>query len=147
MSLKKFLPHDIFELYTKLTVTEVQNRITDIIEPGCNDWYYEKDKKDKPYEGKITDNYFKINRIINYRNPFLPVIEGYISIHRGRTKVAVIMKPFAFALNFTLIWLAFVGLGCIAATVAMVFKIDETPQEEFPGKSLSFLCLPSAMVL
>ncbi|MEN7550521.1 hypothetical protein AAG747_21555 [Rapidithrix thailandica] len=76
----KYLPFENITYKTKLDSEEIQNRITEIIEPekifrktgfwGSSNY--------KPYEGRVDGTSFTITRIIGYGNSFLPRIKGNI---------------------------------------------------------------------
>lgn len=69
----------------------------------------------KPYEGWLRGNSFKVNRLIMYRNSFLPTIKGEIVKEYRGAKVHITMRLHTFVLVFMLIWLGGVFAFCIAA--------------------------------
>ena len=119
----KYLPFENFVLTTSLPVEEVRNRLANNIGPGG--------KTSKPYEGSIVNNTFKINRIINYRNSFLPVITGEISQDWGKTEIKIKMKPSVFTLIFMAVWLGTVGIACIVILVAAILTLPDIFQQNF----------------
>ena len=63
----------------------------------------------KPYEGSINGSEFKVNRIINYRNSFIPIISGFISQTTRGSRVMVKMRLHAFVYVFMAVWLGATG--------------------------------------
>lgn len=73
------LPREFVSYKTKLKIEEVENILSELIDPPSNipfAAYFKMIRK--PYEGHIKDNAFKINRIIRYSNAVLPNIYGVI---------------------------------------------------------------------
>jgi hypothetical protein len=123
MNIKKYLPVENYVLTTKLSPQEVHNRIAANIEPraGIRLSLLPRNTS-KPYEGQVYNNQFTINRIIHYKNSFLPMIKGNISTYLGQTQIAITMKPHSFVLVFMSIWIGFVGLACIGILIALAVK-------------------------
>ncbi len=125
MNLKKYLPLENYVLTTRLSAAEVYNRLSENIQAkqafqltGFNR------KSSKPYEGIINEHSFTISRVIDYRNSFLPVIQGNISTFLGQTQVQVKMKPMTFVLVFMSFWLGMVGLVCLVMLVVGILQIS-----------------------
>ena len=103
----KFIPFEKFTINSKIGEVELNSRLSKEIEPKKSfriDRFSNKELK--PYEGEIKKNFFKINRIIKYRNPFLPIINGkFITQYGGGSKIEIIMRinylVFLFMLLFT----------------------------------------------
>jgi hypothetical protein len=128
----KYLPFENFVLTTSLPVDEVRNRLTNNIEPKKGSFIAaSKTKTSKLYEGSILNNTFKIYRIINYRNSFLPVITGEISQDWGKTEIKVKMKPTIFTMIFMAIWLGITGSVCIAVLVAAILTFKDIFRDGF----------------
>ena len=53
----------------------------------------------KPYQGGVTPAEFKIARVINYRNSFLPMVIGRIRSEPVGSVVEVILRPHLFRLK------------------------------------------------
>lgn len=139
MNFKNFLPFDNFKLLTKLTATEVLQRIESITEPKKGFSFSFSGNRTKPYEGKLTDHSFEISRIINYRNSFLPVIKGHVSTYLGKTEVAIKMRPLVFVLIFMSFWLGLVGLVCLGIIIAAILQFRQLLEQGFsPGTLIPF---------
>ena len=114
MNLNNFLPVESYILTTKLSVDEVRARIQQNTSPKKDMGFFApKNNSSKPYEGSITSNSFKISRIINYTNSFLPIITGTISSYAGRTEVKINMRLASFVKIFVLIFMGLIGVALI----------------------------------
>ena len=141
MNFKNFLPFDNFKLQTKLSATEVQQRIESIMEPKKGFSFSFSGNRTKPYEGRLLGHSFEINRIINYRNSFLPVIKGHISTYLGKTEVAIKMRPVVFVLIFMSFWLGIVGMVCLGFITAAILNFSQLLKQGFSPVAL----IPFAM--
>ena len=122
----KYLPFENFVLTTSLSVDEVRNRLSNNIEPRKGSFISaSKTNTSKPYTGSILNNTFKIYRIINYKNSFLPVITGEITQAWGKTEITIKMKPVLFVLIFMAFWLGTVGIVCIVILVAAILDFKD----------------------
>lgn len=83
-----------------------------------------KYEKHKPYEGRIEDDDFKLNRIIDYAmNSFLPVIEGKIQRDSKGTIVHIRMRM----MNVVLIY----WILCMLFAIYLTFAF--ATMTEYPG--------------
>jgi len=104
------LPFENITYRTALSEEEVIRRLTDFIEPKkVFRMSFSRSSSAKPYEGEITGRQFTINRIITYRNSFLPEITGTIQRDNNATVIHVKMRLHVFVLIFLLIWCSIVG--------------------------------------
>ena len=88
MNFNKFLPVESYTLTTKLSVDEVRARIQQNTSPKKDMGFFApKNNSSKPYEGSITSNSFKISRIINYTNSFLPIITGRVAFFEACNEI------------------------------------------------------------
>ena len=63
------------------------------------------------FEGDVTDNGFKISRVIKYKNSFMPVIIGNIENKNYKTYLNLEMRLNLFAFVFGIIWFSGVIFG------------------------------------
>ncbi|NME72833.1 hypothetical protein [Flammeovirga aprica] len=112
----KFLPFENLTYQTKLDSEEVLHRISDIIEPkkAIRITGIFGSSNHKPYEGSIEKNTFQMNRIINYRNSFLPIINGVVEKGKYGTEIKVKMKLHIFVMLFISIWLGIAAIASLA---------------------------------
>lgn len=144
MPLRKCLPIENYTLQTSLTAQEVFQRLYDKIEEKRNSGFNWRSKiSNKPYEGKVSTTSFTMNRIIDYRNSFLPVIRGKIISLAGQTRVEINMRPAAGPLIFMSIWLGFVGVICISLLTVAVIHFNEVFKNGVNGATV----IPFAMLL
>jgi hypothetical protein len=128
----KYLPFENYVLTTNLSVDEVRDRLANNVEPQKKaSISSSKQNTSKPYQGSIVNNSFKIFRIINYRNSFVPVISGEISQAYGKTEIAVKMKPVLFVLIFMAFWIGTVGVICVCILVMAVLEFKDLIQNGF----------------
>ncbi len=113
MKLAKILPYENFTFTTKLPLNIVMERLTKNVSPKSTNVFSFNRDMSKTYTGKILANSFEISRVINYKNSFLPNINGTLNTFLGKTEIAIKMKPFTMVIVFMSIWLGFVGLACM----------------------------------
>lgn len=97
----KYLPFERITYKTNLSEQEVLTRLSGFVEPkkfGLGKNYI------KEYEGSVRNNSFEISRVIQYRNSFLPDINGIIQKNNDGTEIQVIMKLNLFVLIFLIFW-------------------------------------------
>ena len=99
----KFIPFEKFTIKSNLNEIELKSLLSNIIEPKK---YFRIKRNNKcPYEGTIKNNHFKINRIIYYKNPFLPIIKGkFIPQINNGTNIKITMRVNYFTFYFILFW-------------------------------------------
>lgn len=118
-----FLPWENFTITTTLNSEQVKERLSNIIEPPkmfrrASLW---GKPPAKPYEGIISGNNFRINKIINYRNSFLPIIEGKIYPESFGCQLKIKMNLHMIVIVFLLFWMGNllpIGLLLFAAMIA-----------------------------
>jgi hypothetical protein len=121
----KFLPTENITYKTKLKEDEIVKRLSDIIETEkiFRSGIFSRGST-KSYQGQIHGQTFKIQRIISYRNSFLPRINGVIERDSDGMAIKVKMKLHTFVIVFLSIWCGGVGLGCLAF-LSQVFSNSE----------------------
>ncbi len=130
-------------LKTNLSVAAVNKRLTDNIESQkTSSIFLFKIPSGKLYRGTISNANFKISRIINYRNSFLPIITGSISSRAGKTEIHLKLRIQKFAFVFMLIWFSAVALVCLVIIFVAIMRFKHIIQNGF---SPSFL-IPFAML-
>lgn len=118
-----FLPYANLTYKTHLSKDEIVKKLSKKIEP--KQWIRMSgvfaDNSYQPYEGSISENTFKINRIIGYRNSFLPHIKGEIEETKDSTLIHIKMRLHIFVLVFMSIWLSVVGIVSIGVLSSLFF--------------------------
>lgn len=121
--IKKLLPFEKLVYHSSLTKEDLLNHLQNEIEAqksfgfGANNYSYSK-----PYIGKIYNNSFEIKRAINYRNSFLPKINGEIKNDINGSKISIKMNLVEIVKVFMIIWLGGVLIGCLATTYNIIFN-------------------------
>ena len=75
-------------------------------------------KYDEYFNGTVKEDSFKIQRNINYKNSFLPVIIGTIKSSENGTEINIKMRLNLFIKGFMIFWFTFVVLFCIITPFA-----------------------------
>ncbi len=104
---RSLIPFESLTITTSLTFSEVVNRLDEVVTPPK---FFRINipfgaPPAKPYEGTISDNTFKISRIITGRNSFLPMIEGEIYSKPFGCSIKVRMSLHKIVLAFMILWL------------------------------------------
>lgn len=118
-----FLPFDTFTITTNLNPEQVSEKLSNAIEPPKRLRSYDiwAKQPSKQYEGRISGYNFRINKIINYRNSFLPIIEGTICPDIIGCQIKIQMKLHIAVIIFMLFWfgnLIPISLSFLAAMIA-----------------------------
>ena len=136
MNFKNLLPFDNFTLQTKLSATDVWQRIENITEAKEHSSFSFSGNSTKPYVGELSDRTFKIWRVTNQRNSFLPIIKGQVATYLGKTEIAIKMRPAVFVLVFMCLWLGIVGITCVGIIINTFLEFQEQPGKHFSPVSL-----------
>ena len=129
-----------FTIYTSLSPAEVCEKLAEVVEPRKT-FRWRWSKSEKPYEGEIGDHSFKISRIINYRNSFLPQISGRIQPNGAGSEVEITMTLHGFVIGFMLFWLGMVLQFGILFLVAMISEGKFQLAGLIPVGMFAFGCL------
>lgn len=118
-----FLPFERFTLHSNLRPDDILYRLCENVEPErtfrFRGFFFSGNSK--PYEGSVDqDGTFSIRRLINYRNSFLPVIEGVVENEGRGSRVKVKMRLNTFVLVFISIWLGIVGIVSVVMLIVAI---------------------------
>ena len=131
MNFKIFLPIENYTLTTNLKVEEASKRLSEKIGPKRTlKAFFWGNVTTRPYEGYLVSNAFEINRIIGYKNSFLPIISGLIYTIAGKTYIKVEMKIVYYILIPIMI---VIGLGLL------VSMFNAVGSQFLPGRVVPFL--------
>lgn len=102
-----FIPFESLTITTSLSFSEVVSRLDEVIAPPklFRITLPFGSPPSKPYEGTISGNRFKINRIIIGRNSFIPIIEGDIHTQKFGCYIKIRMSLHNIVLGFMILWL------------------------------------------
>ncbi|MCA9975715.1 MAG: hypothetical protein KC413_08185, partial [Anaerolineales bacterium] len=105
-------------------------------------WVFSKIDPTVPFEGTVENGRFNINRIINYRNSFLPIIVGQFHDDLGFTRIEITMRLHYFVMAFMGIWFfTFCPVGF------MFFVSDDMGRGEFIILFFGFILFFIFMIL
>lgn len=113
----KYLPYEDITYKTNLSEQEVLTRLSGFVEPkkfGLGRNYI------KEYEGSIHNNSFEISRVIQYRNSFLPQINGRIQNGNDGVKIQLTMSLHAFVSFFLIVWCSFALIFFIGVSIKAI---------------------------
>lgn len=113
----KYLPYEDITYKTNLSEQEVLTRLSGFVEPkkfGLGRNYI------KEYEGSIDNNSFEISRVIQYRNSFLPQINGRIQNGNDGVKIQLTMSLHAFVSFFLIVWCSFALIFFIGVSIKAI---------------------------
>ena len=79
------------------------------------------------FNGTITDNTFRLQRNIQYRNSFLPVIRGRVDPTETGSEIHLKMSIHPLVIVFMAVWFAFVVLACLATIFGTIFGDSPFP--------------------
>lgn len=104
---KSLIPFDSLTITTSLTFSEVLQRLDEVVTPPklFRITLPFGPPPAKPYEGTISGNTFKINRIIIGRNSFFPIIKGDIHSQPFGCSIKIRMTLHKIVLAFMILWL------------------------------------------
>jgi len=121
------IPYHKTTLYTLLSSDEVIERLNKFIQPHKSLWKRIKTRDfghgNYLFNGKITGKTFQVERIINYRNSFLPEIKGNVVEDKIGTQINLVLKLKKIVYIFDVIWLA--GLLLMSYFILYNFFISD----------------------
>ncbi|MCC3407991.1 MAG: hypothetical protein JGK17_20855 [Microcoleus sp. PH2017_10_PVI_O_A] len=105
--LRSLIPFESLTITTSLTFSEVLQRLDEVVTPPklFRITLPFGPPPAKPYEGTISGNTFKINRIITGRNSFLPIIKGEIYSQPFGCSIKIKMSLHNIVIAFMILWL------------------------------------------
>ncbi|ROH95211.1 hypothetical protein EGI15_04940 [Chryseobacterium cucumeris] len=115
---------------------EVLTRLSGFVEPkkfGLGKNYI------KEYEGSIYNNSFEISRVIQYRNSFLPQINGKIQNENNGTQIQVTMSLNAFVFFFLIVWCSFALIFFIGVSIKTIREKEISVELFLPLGMLLFV--------
>ncbi|MGG1923479.1 hypothetical protein AB1278_16810 [Chryseobacterium sp. NRRL B-14798] len=132
----KYLPFERITYKTNLSEKEVLTRLSGFVEPkkfGLGKNYI------KEYEGSVDNNSFEISRVIQYRNSFLPQINGKIQNENNGTQIQVTMSLNAFVFFFLIVWCSFALIFFIGVSIKAIREKEISVELFLPLGMLLFV--------
>ena len=142
MRLLDLLPFANIVYHSRLMPEEILLRLGAVTEekPKISFSFF-GNKPIKPYQGQIQGMGFSIQRVINYRNSFLPRITGTVEKGIEGSTISVQMRLEAFVLVFIVIWSGGVGLACLAVVSSAFQNGDFEAASLIPFGMLLFMAV------
>lgn len=131
----KLWPSESFEIQTSMSADQLAQRLTEYIGPKK---FLPLFRESKPFQGKITQDGFKVMRVIDYANSFLPVICGKCVYEESGVKLLISMRIHAFVRAFMSVWFG----GVIIANVTLAVLLFSGQSRPHPA----MLAAPAALV-
>jgi len=94
-----------------------------------------KPKNGKVFEGELTKDGFRLQRIINYKNSLLPKIYGKFIEKVNGTEISVTIRPDMSVIIFMIFWL---GVVCLSSFDAL---------NNFPAETFNLFTLFPVLLL
>ncbi|MEG3843181.1 hypothetical protein [Microcoleus sp. herbarium14] len=104
---RSLIPFESLTITTSLTFSEVGRRLDEVVTPPklFRIILPFAPPPAKPYEGTISGNTFKINRIVIGRNSFFPIIKGDIHSQPFGCSITIRMSLHKIVVAFMILWL------------------------------------------
>jgi hypothetical protein len=100
----KLLPYHAFELHSPLRLTEALQALAAHVEPVKWMRLTPQTGDGDRFQGEIAGDRFRLQRIIGYRNSFLPVVTGAATADGRGARIAIRMGLPVFVLIFIAVW-------------------------------------------
>lgn len=75
----------------------------------------------EPFLGSVDVSSFQVQRNINYRNSFIPIVHGKYEPAGKTTMIHLRLRPHTVVLVFMALWFGGVGLASLMVTIAAVY--------------------------
>ncbi|RMH00619.1 MAG: hypothetical protein D6706_03500 [Chloroflexi bacterium] len=114
------IPYARLTLKTYLSPFEVETRLRDNVQSraiGMRIKAYFRLSEHKPFEGKVANGTFNINRIIHYRNSWLPYLKGKIEQDLDTTQIIFTATPPLFSMVITVLAIFLVPFAILMAII------------------------------
>jgi hypothetical protein len=121
------LPYERFVIETRLTPQEVAERLREVAAPGRRLRLFRSSAGEKDFQGTVSDREFRITRVIDYRNSFLPVVRGLIEDAPDGARIEVSMRLHPAVFGFVLLW-----FGLLTSTLVLIVGIAAVEQTFSP---------------
>jgi hypothetical protein len=127
------LPFQRLVLHSPLSVAEARAALL----RQMADVPFFKNAGGKPMRGRLQADRFRCSRVINYRNLFLPVVQGRLSSASTGTRVELLFRLPVFSTLFMTVW----TLGIVAILAGVLFGHARAPGVGFWGLTLPLFTL------
>jgi hypothetical protein len=111
-----YLPYEKYQIESTLSLDSIEGKLNQNVETNISAISY-RYLGIKPFRGHIGKNYFKVWRIIKYRNSFLPVITGKLCPTETGSKIEVFLRLNYSVMIFWALWM----LAAICFLIMFIF--------------------------
>lgn len=119
-----YIPYRKLTLTTTRTSNEVISRLSSSIQEKRISFFRFPDPK-PPFVGSINDCGFSIHRAIQYRNSFLPQINGTFKSRNEGTEIALTMTLHPAVIAFMCIWMGGLIFPEAMILICIIFNVGE----------------------
>ncbi|GAA4279830.1 hypothetical protein [Gaetbulibacter aestuarii] len=135
----KIIPYQKLEFRTSLSETELEQQLSENIMPKRGiQLGFSKKADDKIFEGTFSYEQFNIQRVIYYKNSFLPQVQGSYRNFNSGTTISVVLKMHDFVSIFMIIWLSLVSVAFIFTLYGVMVQETTPIAVIFPLVMLAF---------
>jgi len=125
---------------TPLTIDEASAALAKVVRPRSR-WFPLSFGKSSGFEGKVVNGGFNINRAIDYRNSFLPILHGRFHPAPGGSTIEVKMIPHTSVIAFLALWYVLIGGALFQTVVEWRGGAELTSRDLIPLGMLAFVYL------
>jgi hypothetical protein len=112
-----WLPYLTVELESEFAPDEVIEAIQAAVEPRK---WLRLGTSHRPFEGEVSSNTFRIQRIIGYRNSFLPRVDGRVSASSVGSHITLEMRLPTPLVLFMIFWLGMVAIFIVISSFEVI---------------------------
>jgi hypothetical protein len=112
-----WLPYLAVELESEFEPDEAIEAIRAAVEPKK---WLRLGTSHRPFEGEVLSNTFQIQRIIGYRNSFLPRVDGKVSASSVGSRIKLEMRLSTPLVMFMIFWLGMVAIFVAVSSVEAI---------------------------
>jgi hypothetical protein len=114
------IPHQALRLHSQLSAADAMLALKAQVAPPRPPFSLSIAFGSLPFEGTLDGARFELQRVIQYRNSFLPQIRGTIEPATAGCTVSLTMSLHPLVIAFAIIWLMVVSAGaCVAVAAAL----------------------------
>lgn len=123
----RFVPYRKFVLRSPLSPATAMQALAKEVEPRR---WLRLSLGSSLFLGTVGDTSFDIERAIQYRNSFLPQIQGAVCAEAAGCSISITLKLHPFVLAFSAVWLSLVG------TIGLAFGLSALAERHFDKAGL-----------
>ena len=102
----KLIPYEHFSLSSSKSIKDLVTILSKNVAQTPSFSVFRK-AHDRPFEGKLFANGFKVKRVVHYYNSFVPIVKGHFNQSSEGTNITVQMFPHPVSYFFILVAIIF----------------------------------------